>query len=212
MGDKLAKNIPVTGTPPEQYMYISKRASTLFMFTPVTVEQVDHVISKLSTSKSCGLEKISSKLLKLANPYISETIRDIINQSLDTGIFPDDWKKAKVSPVYKADARNAPDNYRPISILPAISKVIERIVHTQVLEFFTENNLLSKFQSGFRGMHSTCTALLFATDLWLRNIDEGILTGNVFIDLKKAFDTVDHAILVTKIELLWCQGQIPKVV
>ena len=79
LGEKLAKNIPVTGTAPEQY--ISKRASTLFMFTPVTGEQVYHVISKLSTSKSCWLDKSSSKLLKLAAPYISETIRDIINQS-----------------------------------------------------------------------------------------------------------------------------------
>ena len=146
------------------------------MFSPVRGEQVyQYVISKLTTPKSCGLDKISIKLLMLATPYISETIRDIINQSLDTGIFPDDWRKAKVSPVYKAEARNAPDSYRPISILPAISKVIERTVYTQVLEFLTENNLLSKFQSGFRGMHSTCTALLFVTDLWLRNIDEGIL-------------------------------------
>jgi len=61
-------------------------------------------------------------------------------------------------------------------------------VHTQALEIFTENNLVLKFQSGFRGMHSTCTALIFATDLWLGNMDEGLLTGNVFIDLKKAFD------------------------
>ena len=185
------------------------------MFTPATGEEVYHVIS---TSKSRGLDKISSKLLKLPAPYISETIRDIINQSLDTGIFPDDWKKVKVSPVYIAGARNAPDNCRPISILPAISKVIERMVHSQVLEFFTENNLLSKFQSRFRGMHSTCTALLFATGLWLRNIDEGILTGNVFIDLKKAFDTVDHATLLRKLNyyaikaksLKWFESYLPK--
>ena len=97
--------------------------------------------------------------------------------------------------MYKADARDVADNYKPISILTAISKVIERVLHTQVLEFFTENNLLSKFQSGFRGMHSTCT-VLFATNLWPRNMDEGLITGNVFTDLKKAFDTVVHPTLV----------------
>ena len=98
--EKLAKNIPVTGTPPEQY--VNKRVSTQFVFTPVTEEQVYHVISKLSTSKSCGLDKISSRLLKRASPYISDVICIIINQSFDTGIFPDDWKLAKVFPVYKA--------------------------------------------------------------------------------------------------------------
>ena len=110
-------------------------------------------------------------------------ICDIFNQSLDKGIFPDDCKKAKVSPVYKADERNVADNYRPISILPAISKVIERIMHTQALEIFTENSLLLKFQSGFPGMHATFITLIFATDLWLGNVDEGLLTGNVFIDV-----------------------------
>ena len=155
------------------------------MFTPVTNEQVFNVISKLSTSKSCGLDKIQSKLLKLTTTYISEIIRDIIDQSFDTGIFPDDWKKAKVSLVYKADGRNAPDNYRPISILLLIPKVIERIVHTQVLEFFP--SLLSKFQSGFPDMHSTCTALLFVKVLWLRNIDEGYTNRytNVFSLISK---------------------------
>ena len=111
--------------------------------------------------------------------------------------------------MYKADARNTSDNYRPISILPATSKVIERIVHAQVLEFFTENNLLSKFKSGFRKMLSICmaTVLLFATDLWLRNIDEGILTGNIFIDLKKAFDTVDHETLLRKLNYYGIKGK-----
>ena len=206
LGEKLAKNIPVTGTPPEPY--IGKRASTQFVFTPVTEEQVYHVISKLSISKSCGLDKISSRLLKPASPYISDVIRDIINQSFDMGISPDDWKMTKVSPVYKADARNVADNYRPISILLAILKVIERIVHTQILEFFTENNLLSKFQSGYRGMHSTCTAILLATDSWLRNMDEGLITRNVFIDLKKVFDTVDHATLLRKLNYYRVQANL----
>ena len=91
------------------------------------------------------------------------------------------------------------NNYGPISVFPAISVVIERKGHTRVLEFFTENNLLSKFQSRFQGIDSTCTTVLFATDLWLRYMDEGLITDKVFIDLKKAFDTADHATLLRKL-------------
>ena len=80
-------------------------------------------------------------------------------------------------------------------------------MHAQVLEFFTENNLLSKFESRFRKMLSIFTELLFATDLWLRNIDEGILTDNVFIDLKKAFDTVDHETLLRKLNYYGIKGK-----
>ena len=113
---------------------------------------------------------------------------------LETGIFPDDWKKAKVHPIYKSDERNIPSNYRPISILPAISKIIERVMHSQLLEYFQAGNLLTESQSGFRPNHSTSTALISAVKLWLANMDTGKLNGSVFIDLKKAFDTVDSSI------------------
>ena len=78
---------------------------------------------------------------------------------LETGIFPDDWKKAKVYPIFKSDERNIPNNYRPISILPALSKIIERVMHTQLLEYFQAENLLTDSQSGFRPNHSTSVQL-----------------------------------------------------
>ena len=102
-----------------------------------------------------GLAKSRASFLSLP-PHIFQNYTRYYQPSLDTGIFPDDWKKAKVSPVCKVNARNAPDNYRPISILPAIFKVIERIVHSQVLEFFTENNLLSLRTSRYAfNLHGT---------------------------------------------------------
>ena len=98
--------------------------------------------------------------------------------------------------IFRSDERNIPSNYRPTSILPAISKIIERVMHTQLLEYFQAGNLLTDSQSEFRPNYSTCTALISAVNLRLTNMDAGKLNGSVFIDLEKAFVTVDHNILL----------------
>ena len=120
------------------------------------------------------------------------SLTHIINFSITTGIFPDEWKLARVSPVYKEGAKNDPNNYRPISVLPLISKLIERIVFDQFYGYLVVYDLLADTQSGFRPIHSTQTALLEATNEWYLNIDSGLINGILFLDLKKAVDTVDH--------------------
>ena len=122
---------------------------------------------------------------------------DIDIQSFETGVFPNDWKNAGVSPLYKnSGERNDPSNYRPFSVIPVVAKIFERIIYDQLYVYLTKYNLLSKYQSGFRSLHSTVTTLLGATDSWALNIDRGFINAIVFLDLNKTFDTVDHEILL----------------
>ncbi len=139
----------------------------------------------------------------------------IFNLSLATGVYIDEWKRARVTPIFKSGDRRQCENYRPISILPVVSKAFEKEVFRQVYRYLSESSLLSKFQSGFRPKHSTVTALIQMCDEWLENMDNGKLNGVVFIDIKKAFDSINHRILLNKmneqfgifgVELKWFES------
>ena len=119
--------------------------------------------------------------------------------SILTGIYPREWETAWVTPVFKKGVKSDPKNYRPISVIPVVSKVFEKIVYDELYQYLNDNKLLSSCQSGVRSFHSTLTALLEATNSWSVNIDNGFLNGAVFIDLKKAFDTIDHEIILRKL-------------
>ena len=128
----------------------------------------------------------------------------IINQSLCSGIVPSKLKIAKVIPLHKKNEKYLLDNYRPISLLPSISKVFERIVYNQLYSYLTTNGILFKSQYGFRKLHSTKTAAIELT--FLQNLDNGDIPIAIFLDLSKAFDTLDHAILLKKPGSLRHQG------
>ena len=173
----------------------------MFVFTP-SVSIVLSFLKKIDEKKATGLDRIPSKLLKMAASIIAPSLTSIFSKSILTGLYPNDWKAAKVTPLLKKGIKSDPNNYRPISVIPVVSKVFEKIVYSQLYHYLDSNKLLLGCQSGFRSLHSTLTALLEATDAWSVNIDNGLLNGVVFIDLTKAFDTIDHKIILRKMSYL----------
>ena len=200
VGSNLASDIPLTEYGPEYYLEPTRN---IFSLKTPTVDTVYKLLTKIDEKKSVGLDNIPSKLLKIATDVVAPSLTAIFTASIKTGIFPQEWKESRVSPVYKSGARNDPSNYRPISVIPVIAKIFEKIVYEQLYEYLNNYNLLTICQSGFRSLrHSTLTALVEATNSWSVNIDNGLVNGVVFIDLKKAFDTVDHNIILKSWEIM----------
>ena len=165
----------------------------------IEVQEIRDAFAKVKTGKSFGIDNISSYFLKLALPFIENSLAFMFNTSIETSMSPDSWKIARVTPIYKNGDRADKSNYRPISVLPVISRLFERLVTNQVYQHMEDNGLFSSGQSAYLRLHPTVTHLLKNTDYWYNGLDLGRLVGLVFIDLKKAFDTVDKEILCQKL-------------
>ena len=171
-----------------------------FSFDYTTPGDVSKLISELKTKISAGHDRMSTKLLQNIRSSLSPALSLIINQSLFTGIFPDSLKIAKILPIFKKGDPSYIGNYRPISLLPAISKVFEKVVFIQIYEYFNSNNLLFKSQYGFRANHSTELAGIEFVDKILHYLDDQHTPISIFLDLSKAFDTLDRDILLFKLK------------
>ena len=165
IGPKLIEKIPCDENDGSYLEYLNCHISSHnFEFKSTTPSRVCSLLDKLCKSKATGLDKISAKLLRYCSDLLSNSLAVIFNCSINTGIFPDEWKCSKVIPLFKHGERSDLNNYRPISIIPVVAKVFERIIYDQMYAFLTENNLLCDSQSGFRRLHSTVTALLESTN------------------------------------------------
>lgn len=178
-----------------------------FKFSLINKEEVIKIINKLKPKSTYGHDKISNKLLKYVKQEIASPVTAIINQSLETGMFPKLLKIAKVKPLYKKDNEKFFENYRPISILPSISKIFEKVIYNQIYDYFSKLQLLYKSQYGFRSSHSTELAALEIVNRIIIDMDNGKVPINVYLDLSKAFDTLDHDILSFKLSYYGIRGK-----
>ena len=164
-------------------------------------EELEKAFSSLKPNKGEGIDEIHVNVIKSVFDLIKDPLHYIFNISLKYGIFPNDLKIAKVIPVFKSGDEALVANYRPISVLPCFSKILERIMYNRLHDHLLQHNLLYQKQFGFQGGHSTEHAVVNLVDEILKGFDQNKFTLGVFIDLSKAFDTVDHKILIRKLEL-----------
>ena len=204
IGPDLSKKISPTDIDPLTYIKESN-AHSIFM-SPVTTDEVQRNIITLKNA-SAGHDNIHSNILKKTYQFYLEPLCHILNLSLQQGFFPHEMKIAKVVPIYKAGDAMHIGNYRPVSVLPVLSKIFEKVMYTRLIAFITRHKILYKYQFGFRESHSTNMALITLVDKITSAIDNGEFVIGVFLDFKKAFDTVDHTILLKKLYKYGIRGK-----
>ena len=177
-----------------------------FSFKPVTVQHIEKIVSGLRNSKATGVDYIDVASLKLVSQEIAPCLAHITNISIFSNTFPSSYKYAKVVPLLKSPDKSplACSSYRPVSLLPVLSRAIEKAMFMQLSEYLETNNLLHPNHHGGRKYHNTTTALIQLHDEWLAAAEEGMMTGVMMTDLSAAFDLWDHEIGLKKAQLLVC--------
>ena len=172
-----------------------------FQVQPVTLESLCYTLANMKSSKSCGVDGISVYLLQQCFHGFGHVLLDIVNSSLTAGLVPQPWKHALVTPLPKTSDVSDPSKFRPISVVPAISKIVERVVHHQLSAYFEKHHLFSSTQHAYRRHHSTETALTVLSDRILSGMDKTEITILILADLSKCFDVVKHDALLSKLSL-----------
>ena len=201
VGKCFAERIPKPTQSIKKYLEFLQSNSHSMYFSPCTEREVCSIIKQLPSKRSSGSDDISNILLREISSCVCEPLCLLINISLTEGKFPDLMKLAEVVPLYKGKARDQETNYRPISLLTTMSKVMEKVVYKRVYDFLTSTGQISETQYGFRPKHSCDHAVAQMIGTSLKNLENKKVTISVILDLSKAFDTIQHNIMLQKLEL-----------
>ena len=169
-----------------------------FHLTYTTEIDIEKILRSTNIRKAPGIDDLSGRFLKDGSQVLSKPISELCNLCIKLGSFPDSCKIAKLKPLFKKGSKTNPLSYRPVSLLPLISKITEKLIHEQTSSFLSNNEILYNYQSGFRKNHSTDSCLTFLHDKISKSFDKGLMTGMILFDRQKAFDTIDHGILLKK--------------
>ena len=206
IGGKLAQNFSNENNSDFKKYLGNSSNQSMYLFNTTEFEILE-IIKSLKNTKSTGYDDFSTKFIKLSAPLIAKDLAKIFNLAISTGVYPDNLKIAKVIPIFKKGDQTSVNNYRPISILSPINKIFEKILYSRLIKYIDKSNILYKYQFGFRKNHSTEHALIELVDQIRYNIGGNKMTCGIFIDLSKAFDTVDHQILIEKLEHYGIRGK-----
>ena len=198
VGESLANEIPSIDRCPSEYIKVE--ISENFFVSAVTEDEIDKIICNFKDS-AAGWDDLRPRIMKLIKSCIKRPLAHICNRSFVTGIFPSELKIANVVPIFKSGDDMVFSNYRPVSVLPVLSKILERLMYNQLILYLNRHDLLYEYQFGFQKGKSTHMALITLIDKISEALDQGELVIGIFLDFSKAFDTVDHGILLKKLEL-----------
>ena len=198
--------IPISNVPSFSEYLTRPTINSIYMHD-CTIDEIQKIISELENGKSSD---IPIGVIKKSSAVISIVLVEIFNNAMKNGEFPEELKIGRISPIYKKDNEELLENYRPISTIPIFAKIFEKIIYSRFYSFFTSQNILNEDQFGFREKHSTSHALNVSVDYIDRAIKNGNHVLGIFIDLSKAFDTIDHNILLAKLHHYGIRGNANK--
>lgn len=177
----------------------NKKINNSMFLDPITENEISSIVKNLKNDVAPGIDGIQNYTLKTIIKFIAKPMTYIFNLCFTQGIFPSDLKNGIIVPIHKSDKKNDLNNYRPITLLPAFSKIFEKCINHRLLKHLRINNIISKNQFGFQKNVSTDDALFSVTGKIIKELDVGNKVLGIFLDLQKAFDTVSHKLLLEKL-------------